>query len=442
MDMTLKDLRIHKGLTQIEASRICNIPLRTYKRIESSVTYLNNPKYQYAFELLDKYVVNKNNECSFNSALVIGAGYVGLSISVLLSQYLDVTVIDINKDKVDCVNNREPIFKDKDIEDYFKNKRLSLTAYLPNKELYRDKDVIIIAIPTDFNKETGLLDTNSISNLVKEIRTNNNHSLIVIKSTCYVGFTDSLNDKNVIFSPEFLREGHALHDNLYPSRIIIGGDKNNKKVKEYAKLMQSCSLNRAKTLYMSPKEAEAVKLFSNTYLAMRVAYFNELDSFAMNHDIDAKSIIEGVSLDPRIGDYYNNPSFGYGGYCLPKDTDSLITQMKSISNSELISSISHSNQSRKEMIANDIINRLNGYGVVGVYSIQSKKDSDNKRYAAILDIVSLLKDRNINVIYYQPHEMSLDDFKKQSDIILVNRYHPSLDDVKEKVYTRDLFLRD
>ena len=438
--MTLKELRKTKNLTQEDASLICNIPLRTYKRLEIEN---NNNSYQYKSALmsLSSYIPKKNNNKSYN-ILIVGAGYVGFSLAILLSLNNKVTVIDINENKVNKINNREPIFKDKEIETYLKTKKLNLEAFTPDISLYNDKDYIIISIPTDFNNETKLLDTSNIRSLVEEIRRVNKKVLIVIKSSCYIGFTESLNYENVIFVPEFLREGKALYDNLNPSRIIIGGDKSNPKVKEFASLLYNSSINNPNVLYMSSNEAEAVKLFSNAYLAMRVSFFNEIDSLSIKNNINAKNIVEGVSLDPRIGDYYNNPSFGYGGYCLPKDTLSLISQMNDVYDDSLISSIDRSNRLRKEYIANDIINRLKSCGgtTVGIYLIQSKKDSDNKRHAAILDVIDILKENNIKIIYYD--DISLEDFKTQSDIIIANRYDSSLDDVASKVYTRDLFRRD
>ena len=440
--MTLKELRISKRLTQVDASEICHIPLRSYKRIESDVSYANSYKYKNAVKCLENYHLNKNKDKSHN-VLVIGAGYVGFSLAVLLSKTNDVTIVDIKEDKVNKINSREPIFKDKEIAQWLETKELHLKASLPNKELYKNQDYIIVALPTDYDEKTNLLKTDNIVSLVKEIREINKKTLIVIKSTCYVGFTESLNDNNVIFCPEFLREGRALLDNLYPSRIIIGGDPSNKKIKEFGDLLAKLSLNRAKTLYMSAKEAEAVKLFSNAYLALRVAYFNELDSFAMTNEMNSKNIIEGVSLDNRIGDYYNNPSFGYGGYCLPKDTLSLINQMNDVKNKSLISSIDQSNMTRKELIVDDIVTklkRMNGH-VVGVYSMESKKDSDNIRHAAILDVIKGLEKLGVNILYYSP-DISLESFKEESDIILVNRYDSSLDDVKDKIYTRDVYRRD
>lgn len=440
--MNLKQLRKYKGLTQEVASEICDIPLRTYKRLENDESYISTLKYKEAYNHLDKYESSGVIDQNYN-ILVIGAGYVGLSIATLLSLNNHISIVDINKDKVDNINNRVPLFKDELIEQWFKTKKLDLKTYLPGPNLYKDKDYIIVAIPTDYDEATKLLDTSGVLKLVKEIRNINKSVTIVIKSTCYIGFTDTLNDKNIIYCPEFLREGRALLDNLYPSRIVIGGDKTNKKVKEFAKLLQGSTLNTAKVLYMSSKEAEAVKLFSNTYLAMRVAYFNELDSFAMSNGINTKNIIEGVSLDERIGDYYNNPSFGYGGYCLPKDTLSLINQMSYIGNSNLISSIDKSNQSRKSQIVDDILSRLKSSGgnTVGIYSLESKSSSGNNRNSSILDIVSGLENKGIDIICYSM-DMDVAAFKSKCDVILTNRYNPSLDDVKEKVYTRDLFRRD
>lgn len=437
--MNLKELRISKKLTQIEASLMCGVPLRSYKRLENDSSYEGTAKYKYAYEKIESYSKEYKESKSSYQIAIVGAGYVGFSIAVLLAESNIITVIDINESKVNKINKREPVFKDKEIEQYLKTKKLNLCVSLPNKELYKNKDYVIISIPTDLDENTKILNTSGIKDLVKEIREVNKSCLIIIKSTCFVGFTESLNDKNVIFSPEFLREGKALLDNLYPTRIIIGGDKTNPKVKNFAELLRESANNSPKLLYMSPSEAEAVKLFSNTYLAMRVAYFNELDSFANRYNLDSGNIVSGVSLDNRIGDYYNNPSFGYGGYCLPKDTQSLISQVE---DSPLISSIDESNSKRKEYIVKDILRKLNGKTIVGIYSIQSKKDSDNIRHASILDIIKGLEDNGKQIIYFNKDKMSLDEFKTRSDIIIVNRYEKELEDVSEKVYTRDLFKRD
>ena len=340
--MTLKELRKYKKITQEEASNICHIPLRSYKRLESDESYKNSLKYANAYNSLELYDKRNSRDYEPYNIAVVGAGYVGFSTAVLLSLNNHVSVVDINKDKVDLINKRKPIFKDFEIEKYLKEKKLLLEAFLPSPDLYKNQDYVILALPTDFDEKTKLLNTENIVKVVDEIRSVNKKCLIIIKSTCYVGFTESLNDTGVIFCPEFLREGHALSDNLNPSRIIIGTKVRNKKVNDFAALLRRSTNSRPKVLFMSPSEAEATKLFSNAYLAMRVAYFNELDSFAIKHGIDSKNIIEGVSLDSRIGDYYNNPSFGYGGYCLPKDTLSLINQMNDV-DSELITSIDKSN---------------------------------------------------------------------------------------------------
>ncbi len=434
--MTLKELRLYKGLTQLEASSICNVPLRSYKRLENDVNYINSYKYKSCYELLNNYKDNNIDKHNPYHILVIGAGYVGLSLSILLSIYNYVDVIDINEDKINRINRGDYLFKDKEL-DKLSNKKFNLKGYLPDTSLYKDKDYIIISIPTDYDENTQVVDTSNIVSLVKEIRTINKTALIVIKSTCYIGFTESLNDKDVIYCPEFLREASPIFDSVYPSRIIIGGDKKNHKVKEFTNLLLECTYNHPQVLYMSYKEAEAVKLFSNAYLALRVSYFNELDSFSMKHNINSKNIIQGVSLDPRIGDYYNNPSFGYGGYCLPKDTLSLIHQMDDIDNNLLISSIDESNKKRKQFIVKDILSRLKDIDnpVIGVFPIKS-------RQASILDVISALNSRGIKILYFSPSDTTLKGFKDQCDLILIDRYDSSLDDVKDKVYTRDLLRRD
>lgn len=455
-DMTLKELRKAKNITQLEASNICNIPLRTYKRLENDISYINNVKYIDAFNKLSSYSNNKNIDNKNYNILVIGGGYVGLSLGVLLSITNKVDIVDINIDKVNKINKRIPLFKDQDIEYYFKNKNLKLNAYLPDINLYRNKDFIIISIPTDLD-DNNMLSTLNISNLVKEIREINQSALIIIKSTVNIGFTKSLNDKNVIFSPEFLREGKALHDNLYPSRIIIGGDKNNNKVKSFATLLASKAYNTPKILYMDSSEAEATKLFANAYLAMRVAYFNELDSLAILEGLNTKNIVDGVSSDPRIGDYYNNPSFGYGGYCLPKDTLALSTKMDEVNDDNLISSISRSNDKRIEYVATYILNNILkdiDDPVVGIYLIAIKSGSDNYRESSIQKVMKYLINKGIKIIIYEPtlkDKTTFDDievindlnkFKKIANLVLANRYDSNLDDIKDKVFTRDLFRRD
>ena len=436
--MNLKELRISKGLTQKEASFITSIPLRTYKRVELDEGHY---KYKEAVKLISSY----SNETKINlepkKIMVIGAGYVGFSLSVLLSEKNEVTVIDINEEKIKQINARKPIFRDEEVAYFLKNKELNLRGDTLKKENIAGQDYVIIALPTNYIEEKQSYDMSVITDTFHEIRKYNKTALIVIKSTSYIGYTESLNDKDIIFCPEFLREGQALKDNLYPSRIIIGGDKSNKKVKEFVSILLNASLNHPQVLYMSSREAEAVKLFSNTYLAMRVAYFNELDSLAASMNMDSKNIVQGVSLDPRIGDYYNNPSFGYGGYCLPKDTQELISQMQNINNNDLLSSITKSNQSRKEYIINDIYSKLKG-NVVGVFSLVAKSKSDNTRFSAIFDVIKGLESKGVEVIIYDSNKMSLQEFKNKCDLIIVNRYSKELDDVKSKVYSRDLFMRD
>lgn len=326
--MTLKELRIAKKLNQSDASYICNVPLRTYKRLENDDKYIGSIKYNNCLKLLSDYQDNRDTINNYNIA-IIGAGYVGYSLGVVLSKYNNVSLIDISKDRINYINND----------------KYGLQAYLPSLDLYKDKDYIFICVPTDYDPHTGLLDVNSITNIVKDIRSINKKVTIVVKSTCYIGYIESLDDKHIIYSPEFLREKYALVDMKNPSRIIIGCDNRDNSTIRLGKLLQASTYNRASVLYMSTKEAEAVKLFSNAYLAMRLAFFNELDSYALENSITTSNVINGISLDPRIGDYYNKPSLeGYGGKCLPKDTLTLANQTKG----ELISSIDRSNNIRKK----------------------------------------------------------------------------------------------
>ena len=319
--MTLKELRISKNLTQLETSTICDVPLRTYKRLESDPNYIGSLKYEKCLTLLRKYKVPHNKVNERYDIAIVGAGYVGHTLGVVLSKHNNVTLIDINKESS------------------------NLKASLPTPNIYKNKAYIFICVPTNYDEKTGLLYTSIVKQVVDDIRKVALKTTIVIKSTCNIGFSSSLNDKNIVYSPEFLREKYALDDMSRPSRIIIGCNNKDNRVIKLAKLLLNASLNRPNILYMSLKEAESVKLFSNAYLAMRVAYFNELDSFAKNNNLDTHQIISGVSLDPRIGDYYNNPSPGYSGKCLPKDTLALAYQTKG----ELISSIDRSNQKRKKL---------------------------------------------------------------------------------------------
>jgi len=383
---------------------------------------------------------------------VVGLGYVGLSLAVLLSQNNEVVALDIVKEKVDDVNNRKSPIKDTEIEEFLK-KKLNLKATIDKEEAYEKADFVIVATPTDYDPERKYFNTDSVDSVLKDVLQINSNATIIIKSTVPVGYTKEarrrLKTENIIFSPEFLREGKALYDNLYPSRIIVG-DKT-RKGEQFANLLKEASLKRdVPVLLTNSTEAEAIKLFANTFLAMRVAFFNELDTFAEIRGLDTKQIIEGVCLDPRIGNFYNNPSFGYGGYCLPKDTKQLLANYENIPNS-LMTAIVEANETRKNHIVNMVLKR--NPKIVGIYRLAMKKDSDNFRQSAIIDIIRRLKSSAINMIIYEPvitepmfYNMEvindLEEFKEKSDLILANRMEPELKDVVEKVYTRDLFERD
>ena len=382
---------------------------------------------------------------------VAGTGYVGLSLATLLSTKNEVLAYDILEDKVNKINKRISPIKDEVIEDYFKNKKLNLKATTNYKEAFKETEFIIISTPTNYDEKTNYFDTTSVEDIIKKVISINKDATIVIKSTIPVGFTDKVKEKykieNIFFSPEFLREGHALYDNLYPSRIIAGSYTD--KGKKFALLLKECSLKKDIPIkYMSSTEAEAVKLFANTYLAIRVAFFNEVDTYAEIKNLNTKNIIEGICLDPRIGANYNNPSFGYGGYCLPKDTKQLLANYKDVPQN-IIEAVVKSNETRKEHIVNMILAK--NPKIVGIYRLTMKSNSDNFRASAILDIITKLKEKNINIIIYEPTikdyydirvENDIEKFKKISDIIVANRYSSVLDDIKEKVYTRDLFERD
>lgn len=392
--------------------------------------------------------------------IVYGMGYVGLSNAILLSQNNEVVGIDIVKEKVDKLNNKIAPIKDKEIENYLANKNLNFIAKMSAEEFAKIADYVIIATPTNFDEEQNHFDTSSVDSVLENLSKIESKAVVVIKSTIPIGYTNEVKEKfknlTVLFSPEFLREGKALYDNLYPSRIIVGCNKNNKKefekAQEFADLLKKSAIKKDVTiLIMNTLEAESVKLFSNTYLAMRVAYFNEVDDYAIRNNLNTKEIIEGMCADPRIGDFYNNPSFGYGGYCFPKDTKQLKANYKGIPNS-LIDSIVDSNQIRKEFIANEILDKTIPTDVVGIYRLIMKSGSDNCRSSAIYDIIKILaKERKI--IIFEPNileisiencefETNLEKFKKRSDIILVNRCDEKLSDVQEKVFTRDIFGRD